>query len=151
MNLSFIFLGYEDVKPLVEFLRKNEEKFVDFRPHVFTEEAIDNILSHTIFDSYYIIKNYNLGIVGYGMLRGEDEGYEIPTLGICIDPVYQGRGLGTLFINFLHSVAKFNGNSQVRIGVMKTNPRAKKLYENIGYEFTEEKEDRWYGYIELDN
>ena len=56
-----------------------------FHPHEFTEEAVNRICQHKGQDYYCLMIRFD-EIVGYGMLRGWDEGYEIPSLGIAVSP-----------------------------------------------------------------
>jgi ribosomal protein S18 acetylase RimI-like enzyme len=41
-------------------------------------------------------------IVGYGMLRGWDEGYSVPSLGILVRAEACGQGIGKLLMEHLH-------------------------------------------------
>jgi len=43
------------------------------------------------------------------MLRGWDEGYETPSLGIAVHPDARGLGLARTFMGFLHAAASFQG------------------------------------------
>ena len=90
-------------------------------------------------------------VIGYGMLRGLDEGYKIPSMGVSSDKNFSHMGLATILIRFMEISCKLNGIYQVRIGVMKENLPAKKLYESLGYIFTEELEDREYAIKTLTN
>lgn len=149
MGVHFLTAYYQDAKDISDFLLRNNFEY--FNPHQSDADAIENILKSSIKDIYKIVIQDGVeGIIGYGMLRGLDEGYDIPTLGIAIDNNYQGLGIGKKFIQHLHAICvNYLGVCRVRIGVMKGNNVAKKLYENIGYKFTEERKDREYGYIEL--
>lgn len=135
------------VLELAEFFKRN--KFEYFNPHGTKPSEIKAMLERDILDYYYILETTDGFIVGYGMLRGWDEGFSIPTLGIAIDRYCQGIGLGTMFIQFLHAVARNENCDQIRIGVMKGNDYVKSLYEKLGYEFTEDLGDREYGYLKL--
>ncbi len=69
------------------------------------------------------------------MLRGWDEGYSIPSLGIAIHPAARELGMGRLLMNFLHVSASRRGASQVRLRVQNENINAIKMYESYGYIF----------------
>lgn len=51
-------------------------------------------------------------------------------------PEYQGRGIGTAVVRRLIDEASRNGLS-VTLSVVAANPRAKLLYERLGFEVTE--------------
>ncbi|MFN8515656.1 MAG: GNAT family N-acetyltransferase [Chloroflexia bacterium] len=85
-------------------------------------------------DLYYVLIAGDT-ILGYGMLRGWDAGYEVPSLGIAIHPQYRGSGLGKLLMQFLHCAARWKGATQIRLKVYPDNPRAIKLYQQLGYAF----------------
>jgi ribosomal protein S18 acetylase RimI-like enzyme len=85
------------------------------------------------------------------MLRGWDEGFSIPSLGIAIDPSARGLHLGRAFMHFLHFVAKRRGCSLVRLTVSQTNHSAIKLYEGLGYKLEVRVEGDLLGTLELTN
>ncbi len=72
-----------------------------FHPHAFTHEAARKIATYKGDDLYFLqIKGEE--ITGYAMLRGWDEDYAIPGLGIVVHPNYRNEGLGREFMEFLH-------------------------------------------------
>jgi [ribosomal protein S18]-alanine N-acetyltransferase len=123
-------------RPLLFFLSALDEAGdADFfLPHAFTEEAVERILLTARKDLYYVLAD-GTQVLGYGMLRGWDEGYAIPSLGIAIHPRFRGAGIGRIFMHFLGAAAKFRGASRIRLRVKAKNTKAAKLYESLGYEF----------------
>lgn len=120
-----------------------------FQPHPFTDDAVEGVLRGIDRDLYYVLVIGN-EVVGYGMLRGWDEGYNIPSLGIAIHPAVRGNGLGRAFMHFLEAAAKYRGADKLRLRVNSQNIPAKRLYESLGYEFSaEENEGCVVGYLEL--
>jgi len=118
-----------NINALIVFLIKNENEF--FIPHNHLKETINNnILSK---DKYYLMFIDDT-IVGYGMLRGYEEGYKIPSLGIIIDKDYRGLGYSKILMTFLEEAAS---TEEIRLTVFKGNKKALSLYKNIGYEFEE--------------
>ena len=105
-----------------------------FKPHPFNIEFINKIISDRISDLYYVMERNNI-VIGYGILRGWDEGYIIPSLGIAIDKDFRGIGLGALLIHFLHSAARDRGSKHVRLRVSNSNVHAHNLYISMGYIF----------------
>jgi CheY-like chemotaxis protein len=121
----------------IEFLRalraSGEERF--FHPHPFTDEGVAQITAYQGRDLYYALLD-GPTMLGYGLLRGWDEGYEVPSLGIAIHPDARGLGLGQLLMRFLHAAARVRGAARVRLRVYPDNRRAVHLYESLGYEFS---------------
>jgi [ribosomal protein S18]-alanine N-acetyltransferase len=134
--LEFRKLTREWKEPLLLFLRQLEDtKDSDhFRPHPFVDEAVDRILATSSRDLYYLLTE-SVNVLGYGMLRGWDEGYDIPSLGIAIHPAWRGEGLGKAFMIFLHAAAKTRGATKIRLRVHERNSRAMRMYEAMGYKF----------------
>jgi ribosomal protein S18 acetylase RimI-like enzyme len=137
--------------PLLAFLSALEaaNETENFHPHPFTESAVDQILRDARKDLYYILAE-GKEVLGYGMLRGWDEGYEIPSLGIAIHPRVRGTGLGKVFMHFLHAAVRRRGGEKVRLRVNMSNGRARTLYERLGYRFQAQEGQYLVGYLELD-
>jgi len=53
--------------------------------------------------------------------------------GIAVDPDYRGQGVGTQLFEGLFDHARENGYNAVRLDVIDTNPKARQLYERIGF------------------
>lgn len=129
-------LGPAWKEPLKEFL-KALEKAGDhrhFHPHPFTDEVIDGLARHRGRDLYTVVVEENR-VLGYGMLRGWDEGFETPSLGIAIHPAARNLGLGKALMQFLHATARERGAKQVRLRVGGDNTAAMALYSALGYRF----------------
>jgi [ribosomal protein S18]-alanine N-acetyltransferase len=138
-------------RPLLFFLSALDEAGdADFfLPHAFTEEAVERILLTARKDLYYVLAD-GTQVLGYGMLRGWDEGYAIPSLGIAIHPRFRGAGIGRIFMHFLGAAAKFRGASRIRLRVKAKNTKAAKLYESLGYEFCPEEGGEYrVGFLDL--
>jgi len=118
------------------FFETNREDYEFFHPHEFSWGALKNIILTKSKDSYVIMVE-NGAIAGYGLLRGWDEGYDIPSLGIIIDKKSRGNGLSKILMEELHNKAKKCGSTKVRLTVFKENYNAVNLYNNIGYDLTE--------------
>ncbi len=119
-----------------------------FHPHPLNGEMAKKIATHEGDDLYFLqIKDNE--IAGYAMLRGWDEGYSIPSLGIVIHPNFRNQGLSIEFMEFLHNQARAKGATKVRLKVYSNNAWARHLYENSGYSFTNEENGQIIGYYEL--
>ncbi len=124
---------------LMLFLRdlKDAGDEIFFAPHSTDAPSIAQIACHNGKDLYYLIVE-GKKVLGYGLLRGWDEGYAIPSLGIAIHPSARGTGLGKLFMDFLHMQAFRRGATKVRLRVHKKNDTAISLYKSLGYFFEED-------------
>ncbi len=105
-----------------------------FHPHPFTAEEAGKIASRSQnAKDVYVVAFVDNEAVAYGMLRGWDEGYEIPRLGIAVSPNYRGLGFARPMMEVLHLYARLRGAEQVELQVYPNNVVAKKLYESMGY------------------
>jgi [ribosomal protein S18]-alanine N-acetyltransferase len=130
-------LTRERVVPLTAFFKSltahGADKF--FHPHPLTAESARELAFYVGKDVYVLLME-DEEVLGYGMLRGWDEGYEIPSLGIAIHPDAQGQGLGRLLMNFLCVTAQRRGAKQIRLRVHRENATAVGLYRSLGYIFS---------------
>ena len=72
-------------------------------------------------------------IVGFYMLRGWDEGYDVPAYGVFISPDYNGLGLGKLTIQHAISFCRVNQIKKIMLKVYPDNLLAKRMYEAFGF------------------
>ena len=63
----------------------------------------------------------------------EVENKRFPIDGLAVAPEWRGRGVGALLLNALAEVARGMGYSALRLDVADENPRAKALYERLGF------------------
>lgn len=119
-----------------------------FHPHPFTPEKARSLSVYDGNDLYYVASDGNR-ILGYGMLRGWDEGYDIPSLGIVLHPEKRGIGLGKSLMHFLHTAAKIRGAKKIRLKVYPENHAAVNLYENLGYRYVDKSEGQLVGFLDL--
>ena len=134
---------------LFERLRRHGvEEF--FHPHPLTQEAAAELAAYTGKDVYCVVE-IAAELVGYGMLRGWDAGYDVPNLGVAIDPGQQGRGHGRRLMEFLHRLAHQRGAKRIRLSVYPENVRAVALYQSLGYSlnFKREPDGQVVGFLEL--
>jgi len=115
---------------LAEIFSDIDDSF--FRPHPFTREEARRIANHAGKDMYALLLNGSEPIA-YGMLRGWDEGYATPALGIAVRRPLRRRGYGRQMMEHLHSEARRRGAQQVRLRVHPQNLAARSLYESLGY------------------
>jgi [ribosomal protein S18]-alanine N-acetyltransferase len=105
-----------------------------FSPHGFDVDSVTSLCTHDRKDLYYVLTS-DTSVIGYGLLRGWEEGFDTPSLGIAIHPSYRGEGHGRMLMGFLHSAARARGAEQVRLRVHASNDGAMALYRQLGYRF----------------
>ena len=104
-----------------------------FHPHPFTDVEAERLCGYAGKDLYSVAV-VGGRVLAYGMLRGWDEGYAVPSLGIAVHPSARGTGLGLAFMHYLHAAAVTCGAETIRLKVYAQNTRAKTLYERLGYQ-----------------
>ena len=120
------------LQAFLEALDRSEERF--FSPHASDLETLEGLAAGPRKDIHCLLVEGPL-VVGYGLLRGWDEGFEIPSLGIAIHPLRRGRGLGNFLMGYLELLAALRGSASVRLRVFKSNTAAIALYSARGYEW----------------
>jgi len=136
MPLSIVYL--QPLTELFEALVANgDERW--FHPHPLTEEEAENLCNYHGHNVYRVLTEDGL-VLAYGMLRGFDEEYEVPSLGLAVHPQVRREGLGRMLMQELHKYARLRGARRVRLKVYPDNIAAIKLYESFGYEFEPEPE-----------
>lgn len=147
---SFKIIGvtdYDAVRDLFAIIR-NDPSAKNFHPHPFDDQVAREIC-HYRGQDLYCVGLADGKAVAYGMLRGWDEGYERPSLGIYIAPERRGSGIASLFMAKLHELARSKGAMQIRIKVYLNNVEARQLYENFGYTFTAQEGGQLIGHLNL--
>jgi ribosomal protein S18 acetylase RimI-like enzyme len=119
-----------------------------FHPHPLTAEEAFSSANYSGRDFYCVMLQGD-EVVGYGMLRGWDEGYAIPSLGVALDPSVRGRGYSRPVMNFLHDTAKKRGAAKVRLKVDSQNRPAIELYRSLGYAFEPPSDQQLIGFLDL--
>jgi ribosomal protein S18 acetylase RimI-like enzyme len=103
-----------------------------FDPFELTAERALLIAGQRSADRYYLAWLAD-ELVGMSMLRGYDEGYAIPSLGILVDAVCHGRGIGRELSAWTLAAARAGGAPGVRLSVYGDNPAALELYRSLGF------------------
>jgi [ribosomal protein S18]-alanine N-acetyltransferase len=119
-----------------------------FHPHPLTAQEADRLCSYPGRDLYYVAAHAD-AVLAYGLLRGWEEGYEVPSLGIAVHPDARGLGLARAFMLFLHSAALMKGACRVRLKVYPDNAPARRLYESLGYHLEPAADGQLLGVLQL--
>jgi ribosomal protein S18 acetylase RimI-like enzyme len=147
-SIEIVRLKQEHLNRLVPFFDEisTPDYMRDFSPHPFDEEHARSVCNYQGLDRYYAVLLDGEKIIAYCMLRGWDEGYEIPSLGLCVLKPYQGYGIGRIILNFLETTSSLNGCSKVMLKIKKDNALASNLYVTQGYVFREHSDDFLIGF-----
>ena len=154
-NLAIERLSALDAAPLgtfFELLAADEDTTRFFHPHPLTKPfaAVLCAQQSACLDRYYITQ-WHGRIAAYSMLRGWDEGYDIPSFGACTHPGLRGAGLGHLLLAHAIAESRAAGARRLRLTVYKQNVRAVHLYRKWGFIFSEKNEAEWLGLLDLES
>lgn len=85
-----------------------------------------------------LFQHYGLGalwrLIPLAMLERNAPDDTLQMDGICVAKHARGKGVGTVLFNTLFQFARDTGFSKVTLDVINTNPRARALYERLGFE-----------------
>lgn len=104
-----------------------------FHPFPFIKETIDKIL-YARDDLYFLVYEQKK-VVGFFMLRGWDEGFDIPSFGMVVHPKYRGLGIGTKMLNSAIDACIKRGVKKIRLTIDKENIVARNIYKKAGFKF----------------
>ncbi len=106
-----------------------------FTPFRFDEEALLSMLGGKNQDVFMGIY-WQDRLVGFFMLRGWDEGYEVPSYGVVIDERYSGYGLTRLSLRIAKSICRLRRVPRIMLKVHPDNLTAKTLFEEAHFVHT---------------
>ena len=132
-------LRADDAHALGELLEelRTDPASAHFHPHPFTHDAARRIAGRDGIrrDTYFGAFEDDGNLTGYGMLRGWDEGYEVPSFGVAVGVAHRGSGLGRRLLRHAIAIARRRGAPSVMLKVHPANPNARRLYESEGFIF----------------
>lgn len=115
---------------------REDPNSIHFHPHPFTPEHAGRIAVRTgIKEDQYFGAFLHGVLIGYGMLRGWDEGYVVPSFGVAVRIGNRGSGVGRRLLRHAISVARGRRAPRVMLKVHPANADAKHLYETEGFQF----------------
>lgn len=143
-TLSIRPVGPEDAEQLGELfagLAAGPDE-LQFHPHPLTAQEARRIATggpgrKDLYCAAFLVDR----LVGYGMLRGWDEGYSIPSFGVAVGAAYRGRGIGRSLLLYAIEYARKRGASTMILKVHLDNASARHLYESEGFVFQKILED----------
>lgn len=133
-ELHFEKVGPEHANALSALFERNSIPAVTetFDPFPLTAAEARRIALEPRQDDYYTVAR-GKDLLGLSMLRGFDEGYEIPSFGIFIDRASQSRGVGRRLTAWTIDQARLRGCPAVRLSVYADNAAARSLYASLGF------------------
>jgi ribosomal protein S18 acetylase RimI-like enzyme len=121
-----------------------------FHPHPLTAEFAAELCGKLdrINDRYLAVFAGGR-VAGYAMLRGWDDGYAVPSFGVCVHPALRDCGLGHSLLALAIREAKRAGAAKMRLTVYKDNARGVHLYTRYGFVFADKDERSLVGTLDL--
>jgi RimJ/RimL family protein N-acetyltransferase len=145
LSLEIRKLTVNQSEELANLLQSSEKEYTQyFIPFTFEIETISGILSKAIKDQFYGIYLDN-SLAGFYMLRGFDDGFEIPSYGVWIAKEFSAKGISKLTLHHAITFCKTNNIKKIMLKVHPDNVIAKKIYEDFG--FTYEGVDKRIGHL----
>jgi len=105
-----------------------------FHPHEVTEDILSGLASAPGQDLYYLLMSGDQALA-YGLLRGWNEGYAVPSVGVAVSPLARRQGLGRMMMEFLHAAARVKGATRIRCRVHHENAKTVAMCRSLGYTF----------------
>lgn len=132
-NLVVRPLRADEAPALHTLLRSQTPEYAHFfRPFDFNQASICHMLLNREQD-VFMGMFWQGRLVGFFMLRGWDEGYEVPAYGALIDEAHSGYGLATLSLRIAKAISKLSRAPRIMLKVHQANTRAKSLFERAGF------------------
>ena len=120
-----------------------------FQPHPMTAAAAEEIAAYDGKDVYAVLESEDGQLLAYGLLRGWDEGYAVPSLGVAVRADHRRRGYGRQMMVWLGEEARRRGADRIRLRVHEDNRAARDLYSALGYVVTGEERGELVMVLEL--
>ncbi|MCA1567605.1 MAG: GNAT family N-acetyltransferase [Acidobacteria bacterium] len=127
-------LRVEDAPALSKWLNAQPPAYARFfRPFGYDEPAIADALARQGRDVFMCLFFGHAQIVGFFMLRGWNEGYEVPAFGILIDEQYRGYGLEMAALDTAKVICRLRNVPRLLIKMHPDNISAKGVARKTGF------------------
>lgn len=123
-----------DIEKLGIFFAHNDRPEVTnfFKPFPLNVNTARDLMKPTRKDLFFVMEE-NGRFLAFSMLRGQDEGYDVPSFGIFVDWEHQGCGVGKRLSAWTFRWADQTGALKIRLSVHEENIQARILYERLGF------------------
>lgn len=129
-------LTISDAANLCAFLRSQSASYVRFfSPFAFEDENIARVLARCEKDLPMGIE-WQGRLIGFFMLRGWDEGFDVPSYGVLIDEEFSNYGFASLSLKIAKAIARLRGAPCLMLKVHPENIAAKELFEKASFKVT---------------
>ena len=121
-----------------------------FHPHPLTRAHADDLCARvgSCRDRYFAAL-WRGRVAGYSLLRGWDEGYAVPSVGVCVHPGLRNSGVGHILMAHAIEQSRAAGAPRIRLTVYKENERGVHLWRKFGFAFSEKNDREYVGVLEL--
>jgi len=140
----------KDSQRLLKFLNDlaelGEDRF--FHPHPAEIKVCSSICEKPGLD-YFCGGFQEDQMVVYGMLRGWNEGFCDPSLGLAVHPARRSLGLARAMLVHLMGIAEQKKCLRIRLTVYRQNERAFRFFTSAGFQFTPSAEIRMEGWLRV--
>lgn len=119
-----------------------------FHPHPLVESEARRIATYEGLDLYYALVDGET-VIGYGILRGWDEGFKVPSIGVAIAAEARKQQVGSLLMQFLHCAARRRGAEEVLSKVHRENEPSIRMLTGLGYELNDNGKESLLGRLKL--
>lgn len=102
-----------------------------YDPH--TMERMLKAAEHDLYMGVWLLRDLSPELIGFWMLRGWDNGEEVPEFGLVIGQEHAYRGLGRACLDMAIAICRINNEPKVRLTCHPENRHAMNLYEQTGF------------------
>lgn len=137
-NNNFVLIEFQklkisDLTELIDLWNKDPQDYNSyFIPFVMKSDDLKSMLEK-IEKDLFINVMVNKKIAGFFMLRGFDQGYEVPSYGVWISSEYANKGLAKLTLQYSLSICRLTGVNSIMLKVHPENKVALKMYKSFGF------------------
>lgn len=133
LSLEIKRINIYQAREITDLLCKSSKEYSQhFIPFEFNLDSVTTAMSRAKKDMFYGVYIDN-ALVGFYMLRGWDEGYEVPSYGVWIAKNFSSKGLSKLTLQHAISICRINKVKKLLLKVHPENVIAKKIYEDFGF------------------
>jgi ribosomal protein S18 acetylase RimI-like enzyme len=112
----------------------HEGKLLGIAGYRFEEQMMINIKKSVFLEMFGSIKGFIKYLITKVLYKRDvDDELQLLMDGIAVDRNYRGKGIGKLLFSNLEEFAVRNNLKTIKLDVIDENPKAKRLYERIGF------------------
>lgn len=129
-------LAVADAPSLCQLLEAQTPAYIQFfTPFRFEVDHLTELLARRKRDVWMGLR-WQSKLIGFFLLRGWDEGFDVPSYGVLIDESFKGYGFARLSLRVAKSIAMLRQAPRLMLKVHPQNHEAKRLFENAKFKQT---------------